>query len=311
MVQNVPSNSIGYFSLSTVPSKAEVTYTYISGSKNEELLSSNTPIKDLALPIGEYLFKISSDEYNNLEFVVEIAADKKQNRKVILTPNSSLTSGMVHIDDGFLVSDSLSLRIPEFLIDQTEVTNEAFSRFVNSGGYTNSSFWKIDINQISNELIDLTGLPGPRNWSGSLYPEKSGKLPVSSVTWYEADAYCRWAGKRLPSYRQWWRSALSDSEYQYPWGNNVAVITERANFESQRSWVVGSHPAGASKYGVYDLAGNVREWVELIDSDSSMALTLGGSWQDPIYIFDINILEELPLIFTGENIGFRCSRIIE
>ena len=311
VVENVLNSATGYISLSTMPSKAEVTYRYISDPEKGELISSNTPLKELTLPIGEYLFEISSDGYNSLKFVLEIAVDRKQNREVNLTPNSSLTSGMAHVDDGFLVSDSLSLRIPEFLIDQTEITNEQFSKFVNSGGYKNGSVWKISQNHISNKLVDITGLPGPRNWSGSLYPEKSSLLPVSSITWYEADAYCRWAGKRLPSYRQWWGAALSDSEYQYPWGNNVTLITERANFESQGSWDVGSHPAGASKYGVYDLAGNVREWVELVDFDSSMALTLGGSWQDPVYIFDINMLEELPLLFTGENIGFRCSRIID
>ena len=309
--QNKLTDSMGYISLSTVPSKADVKYSYISDTKDKRVFSSITPINDLALATGEYLFEIFYDEYNNLKFVIEISTDTKQNRKLKLIPNSSLTSGMVHIDEGFLVSDSLSLRISEFLIDQNEVTNEEFSRFVNSGGYKNSSLWKINQNQISNNLLDATDLPGPRNWSGSLYPEKSGKLPVSSITWYEADAYCRWIGKRLPTYRQWWRSALSDSEYQYPWGNNASAITERANFESQESWEVGSHPSGASKYGVYDLAGNVREWVELVDSDSSMALTLGGSWQDPIYIFDINILEELPLNLSSKNVGFRCSRIIE
>ena len=182
---------MGYISLSTVPSKADVKYSYISDTKDKRVFSSITPINDLALATGEYLFEIFYDEYNNLKFVIEISTDTKQNRKLKLIPNSSLTSGMVHIDEGFLVSDSLSLRISEFLIDQNEVTNEEFSRFVNSGGYKNSSLWKINQNQISNNLLDATDLPGPRNWSGSLYPEKSGKLPVSSITWYEADAYCR------------------------------------------------------------------------------------------------------------------------
>lgn len=314
----------GSLSLTTTPTGVSVRLTALEGADSGGLeapaVLATTPIERLDLAAGQYVVELTADGVNAISLVVEVFAGETAERSAHLTPTNTFTSGMVRVESGVLVEDSLGLRVPAFLIDQTEVSNEEFSRFVADGGYENPTYWRETLSlltgevagrEASSQLVDRTNLPGPRTWSGSIYAQGTGSLPVSSITWYEADAYCRWAGKRLPSFREWWRAALDDAEDQYPWGSRADSLALHANFSSREAWSVGSSAAGASRFGVLDLAGNVREWVDVEGSDDVSAMSVGGSWQDPIYTFDSGWRESLPLGLASENTGFRCVRTIE
>jgi formylglycine-generating enzyme required for sulfatase activity len=146
---------------------------------------------------------------------------------------------------------------------------------------------------------------GPRFWSGGIYPEGTAHLPVVGVSWQEADAYARWRGKQLPTWEQWWRAALLDDR-KLPWGVRPDSTGVRANFNLEGADSAGAHPLGVSHVGAHDMAGNVREWLRSGRTDMEKRLAVGGSWQDPTYLFDPQWIEEFPPGYASELIGFRC-----
>ena len=104
--------------------------------------------------------------------------------------------------------------------------------------------------------------------------------PVTYVTRAQSRAYAAWVGGRLPRDSEWTRAAQGDSGRLWPWGDEPADAT-RANFDEHvdDTTPVGSYPAGASPYGLLDMAGNVWEWVEADDGSHVLPVMRGGAFR--------------------------------
>jgi len=132
------------------------------------------------------------------------------------------------------------LALPAYLIDQYEVTNTKYKRFV-----------------------EAMKRRSPSDWENGAYPPGQESYPVVSINWYEAQDFCRWAGKRLPTEAEWEKAARGTDGRIWPWGNEFSAQkanTGPAGIGGPRP--VGSFPGDRSPSGVYDLAGNVMEWTE-------------------------------------------------
>lgn len=130
------------------------------------------------------------------------------------------------------------------------------------------SAYYIDMYEVSNDnytdFIKATDYPAPAYWDHRQLNQPH--QPVTGVNWYDANAYCRWTNKRLPTEAEWEKAARGPAGSIYPWGNQLDY--NKANFAKGRTGQkyitapIDSYPEGKSYYGVYNMAGNVFEWVQ-------------------------------------------------
>jgi formylglycine-generating enzyme required for sulfatase activity len=135
---------------------------------------------------------------------------------------------------------SHEVTVADFYMDIYEVTNEEYYRFVQE-----------------------TGHAPPPHWKNGVYEQGKGKLPVVNVSWFDADDYAQWAGKRLPNEQEWEYAARGRNNYIYPWGNGWSPNFSNSGEDRLLAPVeVGSYARGRSWCGIHDMAGNVAEWVQ-------------------------------------------------
>jgi gamma-glutamyl hercynylcysteine S-oxide synthase len=164
--------------------------------------------------------------------------------------------------------------VPAFWIDTFPVTNSAYAEFLAEGGYAQDRWWSPEGRvwlRESRAVAPLGWIRQGATWLRTRFgrvEEVPPDEPVQHVCWYEADAYARWAGKRLPTEQEWEKAAswdpVSGRSRRYPWGDD-APRAQRASLAftgagALRPAAVGALPEGASAYGVQQLIGDVWEW---------------------------------------------------
>ena len=142
-----------------------------------------------------------------------------------------------------------------YYIDKYPVTNTKYKIFIESGGYTQKSLWSnagweyvTQTNPLENNDLDniLNGEPD---------------CPVVNVSWYESEAFAKWAGKRLPTEAEWEKAARGTDGRIYPWGNEYdKTRLNCAENKIEKPTSVTKYPQGQSVHGCFDMSGNVWEW---------------------------------------------------
>ncbi len=179
------------------------------------------------------------------------------------------------------------VELPAYYIDRYEVTNAQYARFVAATGRPPPPHWarngyllalrrdrlrELDLERLRRlvayvfrEDVDTRRLARDELLARiERHLARMDREPVTEVTWQEAHDYCAWAGKRLPTEAEWEKAARGPHGQEYPWGNRWLAHASNTGEESWPDGVapVGSYEKDRSPYGVYDMAGNVSEWVQ-------------------------------------------------
>ncbi|HEC18734.1 MAG TPA: formylglycine-generating enzyme family protein [Gammaproteobacteria bacterium] len=209
--------------------------------------------------------------------------------------------------------------LPEYQIDKYPVTQAEYAKFV----------------------METKHRP-PLDWANGQIPDGKILNPVTMVTWYDAEDYCRWEGKRLPTEAEWEKAARGIDGRRWPWGNKMDATRLNTYYNTGASNIVTTYKNGVSPYGVFDMAGNVSEWTasdfrpyegstapadtfqpkkvqaltpedrglkvaDLVPMEGVYKVRRGGSWKsDPFSTSTYHRNFSMPY-YASDFFGFRCA----
>jgi dienelactone hydrolase len=299
-------------SFASEPAGAEVSYRLLGAGKSDWRTVGRTPLSGVRVPKAYALWRVEKPGYRAAysiwpTWVLRGTGDLSFR----LDAEGSVPADMIRVAVG-----SVELTIPgldhlpavhldDYLIDRTEVTNAQYALFVADGGYSRPELWTdafvrdgktLRLDEAMASFRDSTGRPGPSTWELGRYPKGMQDHPVAGVSWYEAAAYARWAGKSLPTVYHWNAAAQTRASH---------LIVPGSNFTGAGTVPVGGEGA-LSGFGTTDMAGNVKEWC-LNPSRDGKRFILGGGFGEPGYMF-IDADSQSPWERRA-NFGIRCVKL--
>lgn len=213
-----------------------------------------------------------------------------------------------------------TVNLPAYSIDKYLTTNAQYAQFVVA-----------------------TNHRPPLDWKRGRIPDHKILHPVTMVSWYDAKAYCGWAGKRLPTEQEWEKAARGSDARRWPWGDKMDATRLNTYYNVGSTNVVKQYVTGVSPYGVFDMAGNVSQWTasdfaayqgstasgdtfkpkvaveganvnnlmkvaDFVEVDAMYKVRRGGSWKsDPFSTSAFHRDFSLPH-YASDFFGFRCAK---
>lgn len=317
MVERLRPDFTNAVSITSDPPGARAFAAFYGDPDGREIALGVTPLQDIPFPRGLTRLRLELPEHRpvhdlvwNLSRTMNNASDEES-----CTWHYPLRRpGEIPDDMEEVVAGGFPLYMPGldhleveplagFLMDRHPVTNRAYKRFLDDGGYAREEFWRepfvagagaLSRAEAMALMVDTVGHPGPAGWEMGEFPKGDDDHPVSGVCWYEAAAYAAWAGRTLPTIFHWSRVAFTFSSAQ---------IAPPANLAGRGTVPVGS-TRSVNRFGVHDLAGNVREWILNPVDRTGERFILGGGWNDPGYAF-VDAYAQPAFDRSAAN-GFRC-----
>lgn len=261
--------------------------------------------RDLALSIKTESKPVTIAAMQDYSMYQTVVGD--EGREMVQIPEGPFTMGSQDGDPDEAPEHQVFLKA--YYIDKKEVTQEEYERF-----------WKMTKRRKPVVEVfedDQTKILKPA-------------LPAMGITWNDADAYCKWAGKRLPTEAEWEKAGRGEGKRKYAWGEDVGL--GRANIDGSEDGYQylappGSFESGRSPYGVYDMIGNVAEWVadpygEQYYQKSSYRdpkgpvegehkVIRGGSWRETAQNARLSKRFQAKYWRTDITIGFRCAKDLD
>jgi gamma-glutamyl hercynylcysteine S-oxide synthase len=230
---------------------------------------------DTLMSEGRYALLLRPQVAGNLSSNLLTLARQRLERQMTLVPEGDvlvephLIAGEPINEAEATAAQGAVVHVAAAFLDRHTVTNRQFQVFVTAGGYDQMAIWDPSIWPAVLNFVDGTGHPGPRYWQHGRFPPGKADHPVVGVSWYEAAAYARWVGKRLPTDAEWlkagcWPVQLSPEsrmQRKFPWGNGMD--RDRANLWGSGpgdTMPVDDFATGISVGGIGQLIGNVWEW---------------------------------------------------
>lgn len=267
-----------------------------------------TPLRNVRTVRGYHHLRFEKEGYTISN---EVAMANATEMRYFLAPKLDIPEGMVMIPPAPVLVETMAglstltlTGLDAFFIDRYEVSNLKFKAFVDAGGYSKPEYWTepftdgartLSFEQGMERFRDATGRPGPASWIGGGFPEGRDDFPVSGVSWYEAAAYAKFAGKNLPTLIHWVR--VADPRIS-------VILGPLSNIGGKQIAKVGQFP-NAAPFGASDMFGNVKEWV-YNEAGGGLRFIEGAAANE--FAYQVNALDARSPWDRALFNGFRCVR---